>query len=212
MHDACARRVKLNGADARLMVTGPFPEADLGMACYHSKAGAVEMHLNHLVGGRDEYVAVGLTAGADSFASGVFTRFDTAFLATESTWRGVGLPPVQGVRGEFGGRAPGHGHQGGGAGRPHVFAGRGRRGPVGDGGQVAMRAMEKGRSAPFGELGEENKAALVILQKCTDAMYARRDWERYTRQMVHFHLKHARGWGNGRAGANLASQVDPDFS
>ncbi len=37
-----------------------------------------------------------------------------------------------------------------------------------------MRAMEKGRSAPFGELGEENKAALVVLQKCTDAMYARR--------------------------------------
>ncbi|NED83974.1 ATP-binding protein, partial [Streptomyces sp. SID11233] len=74
-----------------------------------------------------------------------------------------------------------------------------------------VRAMEKGRPAPFGELEEENRAALGSLQKCVDAMYPRRDWERYTRQMVHFHLKNARSWGNDRTGANLASQVDPDF-
>ena len=40
------------------------------MACYHSKVGAVELLLNHLVDGPGEYVVVDMTAGADSFASG----------------------------------------------------------------------------------------------------------------------------------------------
>jgi CO dehydrogenase maturation factor len=39
------------------MVTGPLCEADLGLKCYHSKAGAVELLLNHLIDGPDEYVA-----------------------------------------------------------------------------------------------------------------------------------------------------------
>ena len=38
-----------------------------------------------------------------------------------------------------------------------------------------------------------------------------RDWERYTRQMAHFHLKNAGSWGNERTGADLASQIDPEF-
>jgi CO dehydrogenase maturation factor len=33
----------------RLAVTGPFAADDLGVACYHSKVGAVELLLNHLV-------------------------------------------------------------------------------------------------------------------------------------------------------------------
>ena len=75
----------------RLMVTGPFSEDDLGVACYHSKVGAAEMYLNHLVDGPGEYVVVDMTAGADSFASGMFTRFDMTFLVAEPTVRGVGV-------------------------------------------------------------------------------------------------------------------------
>src|ERR1700739_1827695 len=32
----------------RLLVTGPFSQDDLGLKCYHSKVGAVELLLNHL--------------------------------------------------------------------------------------------------------------------------------------------------------------------
>lgn len=71
-----------------LMVTGPFEEDDLGVACYHSKLGAVELYLNHLVDGPGEYVVVDMTAGADSFASGLFTRFDLTFLVAEPTRQG----------------------------------------------------------------------------------------------------------------------------
>ena len=74
-----------------LVVTGEFDEADLGVACYHSKTGAVELYLNHLVDGPGEYVVVDMTAGADAFASGLFTRFDLTVLVSEPTRRGVGV-------------------------------------------------------------------------------------------------------------------------
>src|SRR5207253_3089987 len=75
----------------RLLVTGPFGEEDLGVACYHSKVGAAELLLNHLVDGPGEYVVVDMTAGADSFASGLFTRFDLTILVVEPTVRGVSV-------------------------------------------------------------------------------------------------------------------------
>src|SRR5690606_37649399 len=74
----------------RLTVTGPFAEDDLGVACYHSKVGAVELYLNHLIDGPGEYVVVDMTAGADCFASGLFTRFDLIYLVAEPTLQGVG--------------------------------------------------------------------------------------------------------------------------
>ena len=89
--DACARTVRLDDGDIRLMATGPFTESDLGVACYHSKVGAVELCLNHLVDGPDEYVVVDMTAGSDSFASGMFTRFDMTFLVAEPTRKGVSV-------------------------------------------------------------------------------------------------------------------------
>jgi CO dehydrogenase maturation factor len=46
------------------------------VACYHSKVGAAEMLLDHMVDLLGEYVVVDMTACADSFASGMFTRFD----------------------------------------------------------------------------------------------------------------------------------------
>lgn len=62
VYDACARTVDLDDSAVRLMATGPFTESDLGVACYHSKVGAVELCLNHLVDGREEYVVVDMTA------------------------------------------------------------------------------------------------------------------------------------------------------
>jgi CO dehydrogenase maturation factor len=71
--------------------TGPFQEQDLGLKCSHSKVGAVELLLNHCVEGSDEYVVVVMTAGADTFTSGSFTRFDLTFLVVESTRNSLGV-------------------------------------------------------------------------------------------------------------------------
>ncbi|MFI7318220.1 ATP-binding protein [Streptomyces venezuelae] len=211
--DACARTVELDDATVRLMVTGQFTEADLGVACYHSKTGAVELCLNHLVDGRDEYAVVDMTAGSDSFASGMFTRFDMTFLVAEPTKKGVSVyRQYKEYARDFGVSLAVVGNKVQGQDDVDFL-----RQEVGDdllvtvGHSDWVRAMEKGRPPRFELLEEENRRSLRALQATVDASYERRDWERYTSQMVHFHLKNAQSWGNERTGADLAAQVDPDF-
>ncbi|MGQ4514615.1 nucleotide-binding protein [Streptomyces sp. DW26H14] len=213
VYDACARTVALDGAEIRLMATGPFTEADLGVACYHSKVGAVELCLNHLVDGPDEYVVVDMTAGSDSFASGMFTRFDMTFLVAEPTRKGVSVyRQYKEYARDFGValRVVGNKVQDE---SDVAFL----RDEVGDDLLVTLahsdwvRAMEKGRPAPFGQLEPANRAALDTIKAAAVRSYELRDWARYTRQMVHFHLKNAESWGNAKTGADLASQVDPAF-
>ncbi|MFF4658115.1 ATP-binding protein [Streptomyces sp. NPDC001381] len=213
VYDACARPVELDGGAIRLMVTGPFTDADLGVACYHSKTGAVELCLNHLVDGRDEYVVVDMTAGSDSFASGMFTRFDMTFLVAEPTRKGVSVHrQYKEYARDFGVELKVVGNKVQGQDDVDFL-----RAEVGDdllvtvGHSDWVRAMEKGRPPRFDLLEESNREALSLLRTTVDAAYERRDWERYTRQMVHFHLKNAQSWGNERTGADLAAQVDPHF-
>ncbi|MCX4549222.1 ATP-binding protein [Streptomyces sp. NBC_01387] len=211
--DACARPVTLDDGGIQLMATGPFTESDLGVACYHSKVGAVELCLNHLVDGPEEFVVVDMTAGSDSFASGMFTRFDMTFLVAEPTRKGVSVyRQYKEYARDFGVALK-------------VVGNKVRdqddleflRAEVGDdllvtvGHSDWVRAMEKGRPPRFEMLEAENRLALQSLQDAAEDSYAHRDWERYTRQMVHFHLKNAESWGNEKTGADLASQVDPAF-
>ncbi|MGW6355494.1 ATP-binding protein [Streptomyces sp. NPDC055092] len=213
VYDACARPVELDGGAVRLMVTGPFTEADLGVSCYHSKTGAVELCLNHLVDGRDEYVVVDMTAGSDSFASGMFTRFDMTFLVAEPTRKGVSVyRQYKEYARDFGITLKVVGNKVQGQDDLDFL-----RAQVGDDLLVAVghsdwvRAMEKGHPPRFDLLEEPNAAALRTLRSAADAAYGGRDWERYTRQMIHFHLKNAQSWGNAKTGADLAAQVDPAF-
>ncbi|NEC11439.1 ATP-binding protein [Streptomyces sp. SID8014] len=214
VYAACARPVRLDGGEVRLMATGPFTESDLGVACYHSKVGAVELFLNHLVDGAGEYVVVDMTAGSDSFASGMFTRFDMTFLVAEPTRKGVSVyRQYREYARDYGValRVVGNKVQG----RDDLEF---LRDEVGEdllvmvGHSEWVRAMEKGRPPHFAALEAENRAALETLLATADAAYGRRDWERYTRQMVHFHRKNAASWGNERTGADLAAQIDPEFT
>ncbi|WP_217207115.1 ATP-binding protein [Streptomyces sp. AC550_RSS872] len=213
VYDACARPVELDGGAVRLMVTGPFTDSDLGVACYHSKTGAVELLLNHLVDGPDEYVVVDMTAGSDSFASGMFTRFDITFLVAEPTRKGVSVyRQYKEYARDFGVILKVVGNKVQGQDDLDFL-----RAEVGDdllvtiGHSDWVRSMEKGRPPRFELLEAANQLALRRLRTAVDATYELRDWERYTRQMVHFHLKNAASWGNERTGADLAAQVDPGF-
>jgi len=213
VYEACARPVELDGGAVRLMVTGPFTEADLGVSCYHSKTGAVELCLNHLVDGQSEYIVVDMTAGSDSFASGMFTRFDITFLVAEPTRKGVSVyRQYKEYARDFGVTLKVVGNKVQGQDDIDFL-----RSEVGDdllltvGHSDWVRAMEKGRPPRFEQLEDGNRRALRALQAAADATYEQRDWERYTRQMVHFHLKNAQSWGNERTGADLAAQVDPEF-
>ncbi len=194
----------------RLAVTGPFATEDLGVACYHSKVGAVELLLNHLVDGPGEYVVVDMTAGADSFASGLFTRFDATFLVCEPTLRSVGVyRQYVGYASDFGVRVHVVGnkiddqsdvdflrsHVGG-----DLLTWVGRSGFV--------KGTERG--AVSGRLEPENAAAIDKIIKTVDL--CTKDWRTYARQANEFHLRNAQAWASAKVGEDLATQIDPEFT
>lgn len=192
-----------------LMVTGAFDESDLGVACYHSKLGAVELYLNHLVDGPGEYVVVDMTAGADAFASGLFTRFDKTFLVVEPTRKSVSVyRQYRDHAAEFG--------------IPIAVVGNKVTGEddllflkehVGDDllthceQSSYVRAQEKGRG--HDGLEPHNIRTLDRLREAVDARP--KDWAAFQRHAVEFHLRNAVAWADEAIGQDLAAQIDPDF-
>jgi CO dehydrogenase maturation factor len=205
------RRFARPAGGAHLMVTGEFTEEDIGVACYHSKTGAVELYLNHLIDFPGEYVVVDMTAGADAFASGLFTRFDMVILICEPTRRGVR------VYEQFRHHAVGH----------HVplrvvgnkitdesdaqflaeALGTSLLGLVPQ--SAWVRAAERGTPPAFDALEPGVRRTLGALHDELDR--TERDWPAYHRDTVRFHLRNAQTWANRSVGADLAEQVDPDF-
>ena len=195
--------------DVPLMATGEFAESDLGVACYHSELGAVELYLNHLADGPGEYVVVDMTAGADAFASGLFTRFDLTFLAAEPTRKGVSVhrqyrdhARESGIRtAVIGNKATGEDDL--------LFL----KQEVGDDllthlvHSPAVRAAEQGRVQ--GGLEPHNAHALRLLREAVDS--CPQDWPTLHRHAVEFHLRNARARADRATGLDLAAQVGPDY-
>ncbi|WBB67634.1 AAA family ATPase [Micromonospora sp. WMMD812] len=207
IYTACVRAV----GSVRIAVTGEFAPEDLGVACYHSKVGAVELMLNHMLDGPGEYVVVDMTAGADSFASGLFTRFDRTFLVCEPTLRSVGVyRQYAGYARDYGVALSVVGNKVEDATdveflREHVGADLltwvSRSGYV--------RRAERGGVGPLHELEPANRAVLSQLVDSVDA--TPQDWDRFARWAHEFHRRNAVTWGNDRAGVDLTTQIDPDF-
>jgi CO dehydrogenase maturation factor len=208
IYDRLSRRV----GGVRLLVTGPFTEQDLGVACYHAKVGAVELLLNHMVDGPGEYVVVDMTAGAESFASGMFTRFDRTFLVAEPTRKAVSVYRQ-------------YRHYAADYGVALSVVGNKVQGPddvaflrdqVGNDLLVCVehssfvRATEQGRPLPLDALETANRTALERMREAVDT--TPKDWAKFHRQTVEFHLRNALAWANAKTGEDLAAQVDPDFT
>ncbi|MFB7497495.1 adenylyl-sulfate kinase [Streptomyces sp. NPDC056161] len=192
-----------------LMATGAFDESDLGVACYHSKLGAVELYLNHLVDEPGEYAVIDMTAGADAFASGLFTRFDLTFVVVEPTRKSLSvLRQYRDHAAEFG--------------IPLAVVGNKVTGPddldflrrhVGEDLLAHcelspfVRAREQGRGA--GALEPHNTLALDRMRAAVDARP--KDWAVFQRHAVDFHLRNATAWADDATGLTLADQIDPEF-
>ncbi|OLE27613.1 MAG: ATP-binding protein [Catenulispora sp. 13_1_20CM_3_70_7] len=195
----------------RLLATGPFAEDDLGVACYHSKTGAVELSLNHLVDTADDYTVVDMTAGADCFASGLFTRFDVTFLVAEPTLRGVSVyRQYRDYADGYGVTVKVVGNKVTGAAdeaflREHV--GEDLLACFGTSGYV--RAAEQGRIAGIEHLEPAGRQVLDTLRAAVDVRS--KDWATFQAQAVDFHLRNARAWANTATGTDLKTQIDPDF-
>lgn len=190
---------------------GGFLEQDLGTKCFHAKTGAIELILNHLVDLSSEWTVVDMTAGADAFASGLFTRFDLTVLIVEPTqkslsvWRqykdyadnyGIAISVVGNKIHDEDDlailtEACGEDMIG------HFVESR------------WVRKAERGTLLPFRELEPENKATLdAIIAK---ASQFRRDWDRYWHWAKHFHVKNAESWANEAAGCDVTRQIDHEF-
>ncbi|WKZ29110.1 MAG: ATP-binding protein [Patescibacteria group bacterium] len=193
------------------LATGEFESGDIGVKCFHSKTGAVELLLNHLVDGKGEYVVVDMTAGADAFASGLFAKFDLLVVVAEPTRQALGVWEQ---------------YQAHGAGYDLAFALIGNkvedasdeaflRAQVGEAllsvmpRSKAIRAMERGETTSLEALEPRVLGTLEVLRAALDDRT--RDWEAMRRQSIAFHLKNAASWANAAVGRDLSTQVDPDF-
>jgi len=90
----------------------------------------------------------------------------------------------------------------------HENAGDGLIGWIGY--EPAVRAMEQGLPLTLADLSPGTSHALDALHKTLDAQV--KDWAKFTRQAVDFHLKNARAWANAATGTDLSRQIDPDFA
>jgi CO dehydrogenase maturation factor len=196
----------------RLLATGPFSEADLGLHCYHSKVGAVELLLNHLLDSKSEYVVVDMTAGADSFASGLFTRFDLTFVVVEPTRKALSVYHQYKTYAQdydvklqvIGNKIETEDDL--------AFL----HDQVGDDlltwieHSSFVRQLEKGHFLQLHQLEPPNQHALKVMKAAVDA--CQKDWGKFYRQAVEFHKKNALGWANASTGTDLTEQIDPDYS
>jgi CO dehydrogenase maturation factor len=191
----------------RVGLAGAFDDADLGVACFHAKTGAVELLLNHLVDGPGEYVVVDMTAGADAFASGLFTRFDLTFLVCEPTRRSVGVyHQYAGYARDFGVRLAVVGNKVSDADDAAFLRDEVGEDLVGVLGRSAhVRAGDRGAPRAIDGLEDANVAVLDDLRAAVDAV--EKDWARYQADAVAMHRRNAEAW----AGPALAAQVDPGF-
>ena len=198
--------------NVRLMATGPFSQDDLGHKCYHSKVGAVELLLNHLVDEPQGYVVVDMTAGADSFASGMFTKFDLTFAIVEPTLKSLSVYQqyIDYAKGYdvlvkvIGNKVETEGDM--------AFL----REHVGNDLLTWMersdyvRAMEKGQYLPLSELEAQSWQVLKTMRQAVDA--CEKDWEKFYRQSIAFHCKNALEWANAMVGEDLTRQIDPSYT
>lgn len=195
----------------RFAATGGFVDDDLGVSCYHSKVGAVELLLNHLVDRTDEFVVVDMVAGAEAFASGMFTRFDHTFLVCEPTLRSVGVyKQYLGYAEDYDVDIAVIGNKIDDA-EDVAFL----REHVGDAllgwctRSKYVKAAERGSVGPVAALEPENLAVVDAARE--RAVAGGKDWEKFTLQAHEFHRRAARAWGNERAGVDLADQIVPGF-
>jgi len=195
----------------RLLATGAFTEKDLGVACFHSKTGVVELVLNHLIDSAREYVVVDMTAGADAFASGLFTRFDRTFLICEPTRKAVAvLKQYREYSADFGVELSVIGNKVTGPMDIEFL-----RREVGEELldcftlSAPVRAMERGDRVGIEDLEPANRRVLRRMQETVDTTVC--DPVKFLVQMHEIHLRNAKAWANAAAGADLTKQIDPDF-
>lgn len=190
---------------------GGFEEEDLGARCFHAKTGAVELILNHLLDGPEDWIITDMTAGADAFASGLFTRFDLTVLVVEPTRKSLSVwQQYKQYAKEYDVeiRALGNKVQDeDDIAFLHDACGSDLIGCLSQSRWV--RQTERGAAPDLDTLEPDNREVLEKLIHVASSLS--RDWERYWHHAIHFHEKNAVGWANEAAGCDVTAQIDRAF-
>ena len=193
----------------RLLVAGQFEHEDVGVKCFHAKTGGIELVLNHTVDGAGEYLLVDMTAGADAFASGLFTRFDLTCIVVEPTWKSVSVfQQYRSFAEEYGVRL------GIVANKitntddlAYIEAQTGVK-PIAVFSQSnVITRMERGEAI---EIDNQLRAGLKAIQHTLDTVP--KNWPLFYQRAKEFHIKNALSWGNTSTGEDVTKQIDPDFT
>ena len=199
------------GESLSLMEVGHFSEEDLGVRCYHAKVAIFDLLLSNIIDTRNEVLVADMTAGADAFASGIFTKFDLVCLVVEPTVRSLDVYD-QYVRyaKDYQVRIRVVGNK--------VHDSEDRRfiqTRVGEKylGHLpfsqSIRRMERGGALSLDTLSEEEINLLASLEQEINA--SPQDWEKRAQHNAYFHEKNARLWANERKQKDLVQQIDPEF-
>ncbi len=201
-----------NANGVRLLSTGEIQEQDIGVRCYHAKTGIVELILNHLVDKKDEWVVVDMTAGADAFASGIFTKFDLLLVIVEPTKKSLKVyKQYKKHAEEFGVTIKALGNK--------IFDKTDEkylRTHIGTDllGVLSMSAWmkktERGEHPPITEVEKENLH--VIEHVVSFAHEQKRNWKKQYQDMIFFHERNCESWANHNYGKTLQSHIDPNYN
>jgi CO dehydrogenase maturation factor len=156
-----------------------------------------------------------MTAGADSFASGLFTRFDLTLLVVEPTFKSLTVyNQYKQYSKEFGVQIRVIGNQVRSL-EDEAFL----RGHVGHDllGCIPhideLGRIERGE-LPYSNLATQAQAepiasTLARIQKEADNIPKK--WKEFYAQAALFHIKNARSWANAEFGQDLSKQIDQAF-
>lgn len=193
------------------MRTGAFQEEDVGIRCFHAKTGATELILNHLDDRPDDWTIVDMTAGADAFASGLFTRFDATFVVVEPTLQSVSVfEQYRQYARDYDVRVYAIGNKI--QNEDDIAFLQAQCGEALTGYLPVshwVRRRERGDFQPFTQIEAHVRA--VLSGMCDAALAQPRDWVRYWYWGIHFHQKNALNWGNQSTGYAVEDWIDRDF-
>lgn len=194
-----------------LLSVGGFTEEDLGQRCYHAKTGGVELVLNHLADTQEDTVIVDMTAGADAFASGLFTRFDLTIVVVEPTLKSISVyEQYKKYAQEFrinikviGNKVSND--------EDKAFikqhCGADILGFVSN--SSWLKQAEQGKIQPIANLEPGN---IMLLDKLDNERFTiPRNWSKYWEQGVHFHKLNAKGWANEDMGCDVTQYIDETY-
>ncbi|MBD3270295.1 AAA family ATPase [Candidatus Peregrinibacteria bacterium] len=198
--------------NVRFFKAGENTAQDLGVRCYHSKTGSIEILLNHLIDLDNEYILVDMTAGADSFASGLFTKFDLIIIVAAPNLGSIDVYqqhrdhlknhnlPFFVVANQIEDQSD-HNYLQNLIEQEHYLTSFYK--------SSALKLKERGEKITVNQLENENLTSLQALKESINPI--ERDWTRIRNHSHHFHTQNSLKWANSELGTQLENQIDETF-